>query len=385
MPKYAARRDREPSHKLRYVIAAIVVMALAFASIFFYRWLTEKPKPTVVGWQAIVSTVAGDGALGFKDGKGTNARFADLFGVAVDSTGNLFVAEAGDNNRIRKITPEGDVTTFVGGTEGLKDGQGINASFSTPSAMAIDAANNLYVADTGNNAIRKITPMGMVETIAGDGSAGYRDGPAHSAQFNGPIGVAVDKQGNVYVADTYNDRIRQITADGQVKTLAGGSTPGYQDGPASAALFDTPCGVAVGLNGDIFIADTGNSIIRKLTKDAQVSTFVGASAVGGGSPLMRAPIGLASTFDGFLYVTDRFSVFQVSPDGTPRFLRRRNWLCQWRGRKVAVQLSYWNRSRPKRSVACQRFIKLHNPQNSATGKWKDNRLLQTPVTRYCQN
>lgn len=267
----------------------------------------------------MATTVAGNGAPGYQDGTTTEARFANVFGVVLDSAGNVYVTDAGDNNRIRKITPEGLVSTLAGGAEGFADGQGSAAAFNTPSALAIGVNGDLYVADTGNNSIRKVSPQGLVTTVAGDGTAGYRDGPGRTAQFNGPVGVAVDKQGNVYVADTYNDRIRKITPTGQVSTLAGGATPGYQDG--AAALFDSPCGVVMTPANELFIADTGNNRLRKLTPDGQVTTFPSIAAPGNeGVALFAAPIGLALTHDGFLYVTEnrRGRIIQLSPDGTAR-------------------------------------------------------------------
>src|SRR5690606_6133489 len=142
-------------------------------------------------------------------------------------------------HRIRAIAPDGRVSTVAGGERGFADGAGTAARFDSPSGLAIDAAGILYVADTGNNAIRRIAPGGIVSTLAGDGVAGYRDGPAPTARFNGPIGVAVDAAGRVVVADTYNDRIRAIGRDGLVSTIAGGDEPGAIDGPAALARFDT--------------------------------------------------------------------------------------------------------------------------------------------------
>ncbi|GGC62347.1 gluconolaconase [Undibacterium terreum] len=276
------------------------------------------PKPTVMGWPALATTFAGDGGIGFADGTARKARFDDPYGLALDLVGNLYVADAGENNRIRKITPDGIVSSLAGSAEGFADGQGAAASFNTPSGLAADGAGNIYVADTGNNAIRKITAQGMVTTLAGDrsGKAGYRDGAAGQALFNGPIGVAVDKQGNVYVADTYNDRIRVITVDGQVKTLAGGAAPGYQDGPALAALFDTPCALAVNDQGELYIADTKNNAIRKLGSDGQVTTLARA-ATDERTELLRRPVALALTHDGYLYVAEASHgrIIQLSPVG----------------------------------------------------------------------
>ena len=278
--------------------------------------------PTVVGWRARVSTLAGDGAPGARDdASAARSRFGDPFGVAVDGEGNVYVADAGASNRIRKITAQGAVTTFAGGAEGLSNGAGAAASFSTPSGLAIDRGGNLYVADTGNNRIRKITPGGAVDSIAGSGVPGFRDGKVYDAQFDAPLGVAVDAQGNVYVADTYNDRIRVVTPAGEVSTLAGAGRPGYADGGAGDARFDTPCGVAVMPNGVIVVADTGNDRLRRVGPDGQVtSVFLKAPDQ---TPVeLSSPVGLAATRDNFLYVTeqDRGRVWQIAPDDTARLL-----------------------------------------------------------------
>ncbi len=309
------RRNR--AVKLTALLILLVIAGAIAASVYFL--LSKRPRPTKIGWAAVATTVAGDGAPGYRDGTKTEARFANLFGVVLDGTGNIYVTDGGDSNRVRKITPEGSVSTLAGGTEGFADGEGPAAAFNTPSALAIGVTGDLYVADTGNNSIRRVSPQGLVTTIAGDGTAGYRDGPGRTAQFNGPVGVAVDKQGNVYVADTYNDRIRKITPAGQVSTLAGGPTPGYQDGPT--ALFDSPCGVVITPANELLIADTGNNRLRKLTPDGRVTTFPSGTAPGNeGAASFAAPIGLALTHDGFLYVTEnrRGRVIQLSPEGTAR-------------------------------------------------------------------
>ncbi|MDT5296671.1 MAG: hypothetical protein QOJ76_3551 [Acidobacteriota bacterium] len=326
---------------------------------------------TAAGWRATVTTTAGDGSPGFQDGAAREARFSDPFGVAAAGDGSVYVADAGEGNRIRKVTPQGAVLTVAGGREGFADGAGAAASFNTPSALALDGAGNLYVADTGNNRIRRVTADGSVTTLAGDGTAGLREGAAAQSQFDAPVGVAVDKDNNVYVADTYNDRIRQITKEGQVRTIAGAGSPGYADGDALAsALFDTPCGLAVSEAGEVYVADTGNNRLRKITKDGRVttlslfipptgtqpdatntdaadgdaantttSTATPAASPGETQPATGAqstnpapnpaapfalskPVGLALTRDGFLYVTelDRGRVVQVAPDGTARII-----------------------------------------------------------------
>ena len=266
---------------------------------------------TELGWPVYVTTVAGGAAAGF----------ADPFGLAIDRAGNLFVADAGDNNRIVQVAPSGAITILAGQREGFADGAGPAAAFHTPSALAIDSAGNLVVADTGNHAIRKVTPAGVVTTLAGNGQPGYSDGAGSAARFNGPVGVALDKDGNVFVADTYNDRIRRITPDGMVSTVAGDGVPGDLDGAALAARFDTPTALVVDEAGDVLVADTQNGAIRKITLAGVVSTLA-RSPLDAEQPLMRRPGSLALTHDGFLYVGDlaRGRILQVSPDGQLRGL-----------------------------------------------------------------
>jgi sugar lactone lactonase YvrE len=277
---------------MRKALLVLILLLVAGAIAFFVFRLMRKPAPTPIAWHAHVTTLAGDGSPQF---------FSDPFGVAAAKDGTIYISDAGDTDRVRKISPKGTVTTLDG-------------AFNTPSALALDDNGNLYVADTSNNRIRKITPEGSVSTVAGDSAPGYVDGPAASARFNGPVGVAVDAQGNVFVADTYNDRIRLISPDGQVSTVAGAGTPGFADGNRNTSLFDTPCGIAVATDGALIVADTGNDRLRRITKDGNVSTL---NATLNGENV-SSPIGLALTHDNFLYVTelDRSRVIQVAPDGS---------------------------------------------------------------------
>jgi streptogramin lyase len=274
-----------------------------------------KPQPTTLGWPARIGLVAGDGIDGWHDGPAAQARFSDPWGIAIDARGNVYIADAGNANRIRKIAADGTVSTLAGEHEGFKDGLGAAAEFNTPSGLVLDAAGNLYVADTGNHAIRKITPQGAVTTLAGTGTAGWSDGPAAQAQFNAPIGVAVDKNGKVYVADTYNDRIRAIGTDGIVSTLAGGDGPDYGDGIGTDASFDTPCALAVDDGGMVWVADTGNGAIRRITPDGKVSTFARETMLDD-KVLLHRPLSLALTHDGYLYVGDMAHgmLLQFAPD-----------------------------------------------------------------------
>jgi DNA-binding beta-propeller fold protein YncE len=298
--------------KALLVVTLLLIVGGAVAFVVFR--LTRKTKPTPNGWRAHVSTFAGDATPRIRDSEQpAQAAFSDPFGVAVAKDGTIYVSDAGESNRIRKITPAGVVTTFAGGNEGFADGTGSATSFNTPSGLALDSSGNLYVADTANNRIRKVTPAGEVTTMAGEGSAGYLDGPAAQARFNGPVGVAVDTHGNVFVADTYNDRIRVISPDGNVSTVAGAGTPGFADGDRNTSLFDTPCGLIVANDGTIIVADTGNDNLRKITPDGNVSTW----SVNLNNEGLSSPVGLALTYDNYLYITelDRSRVLQIAPDG----------------------------------------------------------------------
>ncbi|HEY6247711.1 MAG TPA: NHL repeat-containing protein [Pyrinomonadaceae bacterium] len=299
----------------RLVVTILSFVLVVAAGVVLYLKL-RKPLPTKFNWKAQVLSIAGNGSPLFNDApQPTQAGFSDPFGVVVGSDGTLYVSDAGDSNRIRKLTREGALLTVAGEKEGFADG--IHASFNTPSGLALDDQGNLYVADTGNNRIRKVTTEGVVSTLAGNGSAGYADGPASSAEFNGPIGLAVDSQNSIYVADTYNDRIRKITADGFVTTVAGSEGLGYRDGPASSSQFDTPCGIVIKADGTLIVADTGNGRLRQISPSGDVTTLGVIFNADPNRNWLRSPIGLALTHDGFLYVTehDRGTIIQIDPDG----------------------------------------------------------------------
>ena len=205
-----------------------------------------------------VITFAGS-TIGYADGNGTNAKFNFPWGLAVDASGNVSVSEL-FNHKIRKITPDGTVSTIAGGSAGYADGQGSNARFSGPQGVAVDAVGNVFVSDTGNNKIRKITPGGMVTTVSGT-SNGYMDGPGATAMFNGPYGIAVDANDNIYVGQEFT--IRKIASNGNVTTVAG-STPGLVDGSGASAKFAGIHGIVLATDGNIYVADTYNYKIRKI-------------------------------------------------------------------------------------------------------------------------
>ncbi len=237
------------------------------------------------------TTFAGIARTGSADGVGTDAQFDSPFGVAADGAGNVYVADS-DNNTIRKITPQGVVTTLAGvaGYFGTNDGTGGAARFDYPIGLAVDSNGNVYVADSYNNTIRKVTPQGVVTTLAGvAGYYGTNDGTASEALFDYPKGVAVDSADNVYVADSGNNTIRKITPQGVVTTLAGlaqfdqngNPIAGTNDGTGSLARFDFPQGVAVDSADNVYVADTYNDTIRKVTPDGVVITLAGLAGKSG--------------------------------------------------------------------------------------------------------
>jgi len=256
-----------------------------------------------------VTTLAGSGTSGNANGTGVAAQFNFPYDVAIDASGNVYVTDY-MNDRIRKITPAGVVTTFAGGSEGFADGTGAAAQFNGPIGIALDASGNLFVADYWNNRIRKITSAGVVTTFAGS-TEGSDDGTGTAAKFNLPCGIAVDASGNMYVADRGNNRIRKITSSGVVTTLAG-STKGFADGTGTAAKFDSPAGIAVDASGNVYVGDEFNHRIRKITSTGVVSTFVGNGTVGftdgaGATVQFQNPFGVTLDASGNLYVGDTYN------------------------------------------------------------------------------
>ncbi len=252
-----------------------------------------------------VNTLAGS-TQGFLDGTGYTAKFDHPIGLASDSFGNIYVADAW-NHKIRKITQAGLVITLAGSTQGFADGIGTAAQFNYPQGVATDASDNIYVADSGNNKIRKITPTGVVSTLAGSDLQGFADGIGASAQFFLPIGVATDALGNVYVADQFNNKIRKISQTGVVTTLAG-STQGFADGTGTAAQFNNPIGIATDISGNVYVGDIINYKIRKITPAGVVSTLAGSTqgfADGIGTVAQfYYPFGVATDAVGNVYVAD---------------------------------------------------------------------------------
>lgn len=277
---------------------------------------TQRPVETVYDWR----TLSGQpGGLGNMDGQGEMARFCQPCGVAFDAAGNVYVSDY-YNYAIRKVSPDGAVTTLAGciGEAGSNDGTGSAARFDRPLGLAVDGAGTVYVADSGSHLIRKVTAEGAVTTLAGSaGNAGYADGTGREARFRSPSDVAVDAAGNVYVADVYNHAIRKISPAGAVTTLAGkvelaSGQPvgGAADGKGSAARFHCPRGVAVDGSGVVYVADTENATLRKVMPDGTVKTLVGSAGNAGyvngtnGVARFSNPQGLALDAQGNIYVAD---------------------------------------------------------------------------------
>jgi sugar lactone lactonase YvrE len=286
-------------------LASPVALHTTTSKTFVYPGTSTQFNPEN---QGIVITLAGDGfgtlspgSGRYIDGTGTGASFNTPSGVAVDSTGNVIVADS-YNHRIRKVSfPNGlilnggVVTTLAGsGSQAFADGTGAGASFHLPVGVVIDASDNVIVADNLNHRIRKVTPGGVVTTLAGSGQGEYADGTGAGASFKWPRGVAIDASNNIIVADYGNQRIRKVTnPGGVVTTLAGGESWGFADGTGSGALFSFPTGVAVDASNNVIVSDGNNYRIRKVTNPGGVVTTL----AGGGTRGSANGTGADATFD----------------------------------------------------------------------------------------
>jgi len=283
----------------------------------------EKPSVSAQhdGETVTVSTFSGS-KEGYSDGIGNTARFFWPFDITADVAGNFYVADAG-NHRIRKITPAGEVSSIAGnGEKGFTDGIGGAAQFEYPNGITRDTAGNLYLADSGNHSIRRITPAGEVTTIAGSGKSGFADGIGTAAWFNSPHGITADAAGSLYVVDSGNNRIRRITSAGEVSTIAGSDEKGFADGAGAAARFNRPAGITMDAEGNLYVVDYGNNRIRKITSAGEVSTIAGNEAGGfangiGGAARFNRPAAIAIDTTGNLYVTDlgNHRIRKITPAG----------------------------------------------------------------------
>ena len=283
-----------------------------------------------VGPDGVITTFAGTGDGGFSgdDGPATQAQLDSPPRVAVDANGNVYIADV-RNNRIRRVDPEGVITTFAGtGVPGFSGdgGPAAEAELNTPQGMAVDADGNVYIADSVNQRIRRVGPDGVITTFAGTGDNGFfgDDGPATEAQLSTPFGVALDSDGNVYIVDVGNHRIRVVGTDGVIATFAGFGSFSGDGGPAAEAHLSFPRGVALDSDGNVYISDLSNRRIRRVDPEGVITTFAGTGVsgfIGDGGPATQAeltiPVGLALDADGNVYIADVGShqIRRVDPGG----------------------------------------------------------------------
>jgi sugar lactone lactonase YvrE len=278
-----------------------------------------------VGTNGIINTMAGNGNPGYSGdgGAATNALLFYPLGVAVDATGNLFIAD-NLNSRIREVGINGIITTVAGegsfGNFGYSGdgGAATNAELNEPSGVVLDLTGNLFIADTGNCRIRKVATNGIITTVAGNGSPGYLgDGEtATNAELNSPSGVIVDASGNLFIADTYNNVIREVGTNGIIATVAGNGTQSYSGdgGPATNASLNYPTGVAVDAAGNLFVADFNNNRIREIGTNGIITTVAGNGAgsySGDGGAATNAslnqPLDVATDAVDDLYIADKLN------------------------------------------------------------------------------
>ena len=275
---------------------------------------TEVTGPVFTYQQSwVVSTFAGSGAKGYKDGSGTIAEFNFPTGLAFDGAGNLFVSEEG-NDDVRKITQDGVVSTIAGNRiQGSDNGNGASASFWNPTGLAVDKTGNIFVTDYANNLIRKIDPLNNVTTFAGQRAIGFNNGQGTAASFAGPTDIKIDASGSLYVSDFTNEAIRKITTDGVVSTFASIKLP------IGSNIFNFPFGITFDKDNNLY-ATTYSFKVQKITSGGVVSVFAGSGIRGtddgaAGSASFYEMFSLASDKNGNIYVTDSNLIRKITPSG----------------------------------------------------------------------
>src|SRR3954471_2167529 len=294
-----------------------IALSISILAIACKKSHIEAPPIPELPKKAVVSTIAGNGIPVFADGAALSASFRDPLDVVVANDGAIYVADA-LNHRIRKISG-GQVTTFAGNAaQGTADGAGSTAGFEFPIRLAVDFTGNVYTLEIDNPSVRKINAAGFVSNHAGTGLLGFKDGPAAIAQFGTSLGIVADAQGNIYVADNGNSRIRKITAAGEVITIAGSDHQGLLDGIGTQAQFFSVAGMVLDAHGNLFVADENR--IRKITPAGVVSTFAGSGEYGFADGMgVNASFTFAEDLvidkNGNIYVSDEDRIRKITPDG----------------------------------------------------------------------
>jgi secreted PhoX family phosphatase len=295
----------------------LFLSVLTMAGVSCKKSTSTVTSPKEKRW--VVTTFAGNGNAVFNDGPNLSASFRAPLDVIIDSDGAIYVADA-NNHRIRKIA-QGQVSTFAGvGFEDTTSGDHTIAGFAHPSYLALDATNNVFTLDVNDPRVRKISPFGYVSVVAGNGTDGFADGHVNVAEFGSECaGIAVDEEGNIYVLDWRNRRVRKVTVEGEVKTFAGNGKIGFINGAPDVAELYNPSGLVIDRQGNLFLGD--QSCIRKITPDGIVGLFSGSQSVTGykdgqpGEALFSAINDIAIDEQGNIYVTDDHRVRKMTPQG----------------------------------------------------------------------
>lgn len=295
--------------------------------------VTQEQSASEITRDSTITTIVGNGiASGSGDGgPATQATLNTPASIAIDAAGNVYVADA-FNHRVRRVTPDGTITALVGTGQAGFDGDGaqaIDAQLRTPLGVAVDSAGSLYIADTYNHRIRKVAQGGIISTIAGTGASGFGGdgGPGTAAMLSYPTGIAVAPNGTLYIADTRNHRVRKLALDGTITTVAGTGAAGFKGdgGPAALARLNSPRDVAVSRDGNLYIVDRENRRVRMVDSDGVITTVVGTGSSGFNGDrgeaieaTLRAPYGIAVDAQDNLYIADTFNhrVRKVDPDGS---------------------------------------------------------------------
>ncbi|MCC6231004.1 MAG: immunoglobulin domain-containing protein [Verrucomicrobiales bacterium] len=304
-----------------------------------HRLKKFTPKQQVV-------LVAGSGRSGYLDGPALTSRFQDPLGICADAGGTVYVADSG-NHRLRKVTPDGAVSTLAGsGAAGGADGPASTSQFNYPNDLALARDGTLYVSEFHGHRIRRVAPDGTVSTVAGTGTAGWLDGPRSTALLDRPGGIALDAAGNIYFTEWGSHRVRKIGTNDLVSTLAGTGEPGYIDGPGTSALLHNPDGIVVAPDGAVVFVDRENHAVRRVSPHGLVETVLGNGFSGSGlgsiaTAQMNLPSGLGFAADGSFYVadTENLRLLHLIPEaGVPALLTQPQDTFVPQGQKLTLQV-----------------------------------------------